>query len=219
MPYRIRFVKICLIAVAAGACSGYPQTPSPVVPVQTTQAPAPLSSPTQSANAPNTVPDLAANSIVGQYALTLDIGSSCSVIPEQERVSEYDAAIDSTGDGSYVVTLGGDRFLSGSICTGLGKTSGMSCNQFLASQDVNAVHFTLANDNDDAHGGHIVQRFPSGAWAEIIGEAAGALESTSISASGTATVWYCRTRAGYPFPCSNYTACASNNMQLKFTRK
>jgi hypothetical protein len=209
MPSRTCLVGIALAATAAGACGGYPQSPSPVAPAQTTQATASLPTGSQPAN-----------SIAGQYALTLDVGSGCSVVPEEQRVRYYDAAIDSVGDGSYVVTLAGDKFLNGSICTaGQASSPGVGCNQFFASQDSTGVRFTLDNHNDDTHGGHIVERFSSGAWAEIVGEAAGSPESASISASGTGKVWYCSTSGGYPFPCSNPKSCATNNMQLKFTRK
>ena len=112
------------------------------------------------------------------YTLTLHIGSGCAVVPEAERTRKYTATIDYAGGGRYVVTLSDGTFLTGPICTaGSRHFSGIGCGQFFASEDIDTVQFFLENNNDEAHGGHIVEQLASGTWLEIIGYAGGKLES------------------------------------------
>ena len=188
--------------MAFAACDGHPQAPTTLSPPPATTAPNPGS-----------------NSIVGSYTLTLNIGSGCAVVPETERSRKYTATIEVALGGRYVVTLSNATFLTGPICTaGSRYFSGIGCQQFFASEDIDTLQFFLENNNDEAHGGHIVEQLSSGAWLEIIGGAAGKLDLSSIEASGTSTVWYCRTPSSYPFPCSSFVSCGSTDMRLTFKR-
>jgi hypothetical protein len=158
--------------------------------------------------------------------MTLSVGSQCDVLPETERTRTYSATINSVAQNPYgqdVVTLGGSRFLSGSICsTASGPLAGIGCNQFFASEDVAAgtVSFHFVNNNDEAHGGHIVEQTASATWLEITAEASGAgsLTGRSIEASGMATVWYCPAGLSYPFPCPASRAC-STDLHMALTRR
>jgi hypothetical protein len=155
--------------------------------------------------------------------MTLDIGSGCDVIPTAERTRTYTATIEHNGERN-VVTLSDASFLSGPICTaGSRHFSGMGCQQFFATEDAYAaVQFFLENNNDEAHGGHIVEQLSSGTWVEITGHAAGTLDPldlSSIEASGAGSVWYCPTPSDYPFPCANFTSCRSDDMRLTFRRR
>jgi hypothetical protein len=88
-----------------------------------------------------------------------------------------------------------------------------------ASEDIDTVQFFLENNNDEAHGGHIVEQLASGTWLEIIGYAGGKLDDlSSMEASGTSSVSYCRTPSSYPFPC-NLVSCGSTDLRLTLTRK
>jgi hypothetical protein len=211
MTRPIAFYGIVLGLVACAACGGDPQAPTgPLAPATTPPAVAP----------PQVMPPRTGasdNSLAGSYALTLEIGSGCAALPSAERTRRYTAAIDRSGE-RYVVTLGGATFLTGPICTGGGSHyAGIGCQQFFASQDGDTARFFLENNNDDAHGGHIVEQSPSGAWLEVIGEAGGRLDPSSIEASGVGTVWYCPTRSSYPFPCERYVFCTAD-MRLTLKR-
>ena len=149
--------------------------------------------------------------------MTLELARSCSV-PEEARVRRYSASIAERG-ADLLVTLGSAAFLEGLICTAApGRAAGVGCNQFFASSEGGTAHFALENHNDDAHGSHIVERLPSGTWIEIIGKASGPIgDSSSIRATGKASVWYCPTASGYPFPCSGPTGC-DDGMEITLTR-
>lgn len=204
MTRQIAFYGIVLGIVALVACDGHPQAPTPFVPPQATPPP---TNPSR-------------NPLVGLYTLTLNIGSGCAVLPEAERTRKYTATIDYGGEGRYVVTLSDATFLTGPICTaGSEHFSGIGCQQFFASEDIDTVQFFLENNNDEAHGGHIVEQLSSGTWLEIIGRAGGKLDLSSTEASGTSSVWYCRTPSSYPFPCSSVVSCGSTDMRLTLTRK
>jgi hypothetical protein len=159
----------------------------------------------------------------GTFTLTLQIGSSCSAIPDAERTRVYEARIGQVAnrtDLGHVVTLTGARFLTGPICTSAsGRFSGIGCNQFLASEDINWVGFFLQNNNDEAHGAHIVEQTSSGGWLEITGRADGMFNNpSSIDVTGTAVVWTCATASDYPYPCAESRAC-STDLHLRFNRK
>jgi hypothetical protein len=154
--------------------------------------------------------------IVGQYKLDLSLGTECDVLPEAARHRTYSARIDPAGNAGYVVTLTGGSFLSGPICTA--APSRLGCDQFLASRTGDLLRFDLINENDDGHGGHIVEQIPE-IWMELIGSATGPVQDGTIVATGSASVWYCSTNAGYPFPCSSYGGCESNDLRLTFTRE
>lgn len=203
---------IALAMVALAACAGDPQAPTPL----TTPPVAPLAPPVPHPPAAGGT----GNDLAGSYALTIDIGSGCGVIPAGERIRRYDAVLEGSGDGRYLVTLGDAAFLGGPICSGgSARLSDRGCQQFFAVQSGEKIQFVLANENDDTHGGHIVERLPSGAWMEIIGSAGGRIDASSIQASGRSSVWYCPTSVAYPFPCFGFAGCASTDMQLTLTRR
>jgi hypothetical protein len=157
----------------------------------------------------------------GAFTLTLQIGSSCSAIPDAEKTRVYDASIGQIPNRTelgHVVTLSGSRFLTGSICTSR-LYPGIGCNQFLGSEDIDQVWFHLQND-DDSHGAHIVEQTSSGGWLEISGDADGPFNSvSSIEVAGTANVWFCPISSDDPFPCSQFTFCRSTDLHLSFRRK
>ena len=176
----------------------------------------PLLAPSPTPAPPAPLPS--SNPLVGSYAMTIELARSCSV-PEEAWLRQYAASIAERGP-DLLVTLGAATFLEGPICTaGPGRAAGVRCNQFFASSDSGTAHFALENHNDDAHGSHIVERLPSGTWVEIIGDASGAFTpgSSTITAQGRASVWYCPQAAGYPFPCSNPTGCQAE-MEIRLTR-
>jgi hypothetical protein len=136
-------------------------------------------------------------------------------VREAERTRTYTATLTSRGEDRYVVTLADAVFLTGSICTGY--ASGLGCHQFPASVSDGAVRFVLENNNDDAHGGHIVEQATSG-WLEIIGEATGPAGGSAIEASGIADVWYCPESRAYPFPCRTFRGCQSAALRMTLDR-
>jgi hypothetical protein len=96
---------------------------------------------------------------------------------------------------------------------------GLGCNQFLASEAGSDLTFQLINNNDDAHGGHIVTQTSAGEWLEIIGDATARPEGDSIRAAGTASVWFCGAASAYPFPCAGYVSCDNAGLKMEFTRQ
>ena len=215
MTRQIAFYGIGLGIVALVACGNDPQAPTPL-------GPPPAAPPTTLGPALPTPPPTSPSSsaLVGSYTLTLDIRSGCDVVPEADRTRRYTASIDKNAEGRYVVTLSDAFFLGGPICdAGAGVYSGIGCHQFFASEDNGTVRFFLVNNNDDAHGGHIVEQTPSGTWLEIIGEVGGRVDRSSIEASGPGSVWYCSTSSPYPFPCSSFAGCRPTDMRLTLTRK
>lgn len=195
-------------ALAAAGCDGYepPTTPSPSPSTAPTPAPAPAPGPTPGANA---------SALVGDYAVTLEIGSECSVIPAEARTRKYTARIEGVAGGRNLVTLGGASFLDGLICT---LSSGLGCNQFFATEDAGVVQFMLDNV-DEWHGGYITEWLSSGTWLEVSGRTSGAFDGSAVDASGTGSVWFCPRPSSYPFPCSNYVYCSSASLRMVFTRK
>jgi hypothetical protein len=194
--------------LAVPACSGSPQAPAPV---PQTGGPNPVPTPS---------PSPVNHPFDGTYALTIEIGSSCTAVPESERTRAYTARFDRVGDGSYVVTLSDANFLTGPICDfGSGRFAGIGCHQFFAHEDGPQMQFVLANNNDEAHGGHIVEQTASGTWLEIIGEAVGARNPLSMDAAGRGSVWRCPESRGYPFPCSSFVFCDSAELRLRLTRR
>jgi hypothetical protein len=203
-----RLFPIVLSGVILNACTGHSQAPTPIDQRSSQGAPAPPPAPASS------------DPLVGSYALTLSLGSTCGAVPEGERTQRFTANVQRREDARYVVTLGDGRFLQGAICTGgSAGYAGIGCNQFFASRDIDIASFFLENNNDEAHGGHIVEQLSSGAWLEIIGGASGPLNSATnaIDASGTASVWYCPTSSAYPFPCSRFASCTTD-LGLTFRR-
>jgi hypothetical protein len=198
------YVLICL--TLAGCDSGR-QTPT--APAQAATPP-PAPPPPPGGNATD-------DRLVGRYTLTLDLGSECGAIPDAARVRRYTATIDPDRQLGYVVTLSDASFLAGLICTF--TVTGLGCNQFPASRNGDLVEFDLVNNNDDGHGGHIVEQLSSGTWIEIIGKAAGQLSAQTIEATGSSSVWYCPSPSGYPFPCFSHTGCRSTDTRLTFTRR
>jgi hypothetical protein len=204
-------VLVAAVAVAVAACGGGPQMPAPLPIAGGTPAAPP-------APAPTPVP--ATHPYTGTYAMTLTIGSSCTVVPEAERTRAYTARFDRVSDGSYVVSLSDALFLHGLICElGGGRFAGIGCHQFFAHDEASQMRFVLANNNDEAHGGHIVEQTASGRWLEIIGETAGARDPAFMDAAGETTVWWCGEARSYPFPCFQSSACQSAELRMTFRRK
>src|SRR5262249_4009863 len=79
--------------------------------------------------------------IVGQYALTLRVGSECTALPDMARNRNYTATIDSGSAGSNVVTLSDAVFMRDAICGPPGV-----CNQFFATREGEEVRFLLSSN-------------------------------------------------------------------------
>ena len=111
-------------------------------------------------------------------------------------------------------------FLNGLICTGgSGRFRDVGCNQFVASEDIDTASFFLENNNDEAHGGHIVERLPSGQWLEIIGTAGGPYDLAAARATGSGTAWFCPAALAYPFPCTGFVSCQTTDLRMTLTRR
>ena len=197
---------VSITALAFAGCDDRPYAP-------TSPSPPPTVPPVMAAPEPPP-----AGPLPVRYALTLSVGRDCAVVPEGDRTRRYTATFERGSSANDLVTLSDAPFLSGTICTaGSGRFSNVGCNQFFAAEDRDTVHFSLENNNDEAHGGHIVERLPSGGWWEVIGSASGRRTATAIEASGTASIWYCPTSLGYPFPCFAWTSCRTTELRLTFT--
>jgi hypothetical protein len=205
------------IAIAVLLCGACGERTGPAEPAPPTATQPTIPTPPTPGPVPGPPVNVIEDEVTGDYGLTLDIGSGCGVIPEPERTRSYQASITSPSEASYIVTLTSGTFLGGSICTSHQEKTG--CNQFHAQKANDQIRFELANNNDDAHGGHIVEQFAGGTWIEIIGYAIGRLDGRTIDASGASSVWYCSARMGYPFPCPTYSGCESTDMRLRFTRR
>jgi hypothetical protein len=151
--------------------------------------------------------------MVGQYTLTLGVGSECAVIPAGARNRSYTATIDSSIAGSYVVTLSDAFFLTGEICG-----SGRVCNRFAATREGGVVRVQVHSDdpNDESDTGEIWEMIPPGTWLQVQGGGAGRLEGSSIVASLEGSLWYC---PGPSIPCPSFVACRSNAIGMTFMRK
>jgi hypothetical protein len=204
------FVGLALLFSASAAC----ERSSPTIP--SADLPQPVSPASPTLLLPSAPPTSSRDPFDGHYAMTLDVGAECSALPSNERTRTYSATISSIDEAKYIVTLTEGRFLSGLICD---IARGVGCNQFFASRQGNETKFELVNDNDDGHGGHIVEQLSDGTWIEVIGDAIGQFRGDTIEARGSASVWYCPRPSGYPFPCGSYTGCKSSNMRLAFNRK
>ncbi len=200
---RAGLVMALLFAVTA--CKGT-LPPSPTAP---TPAPTVMGSPT--ANPAPNPPDPSASQdpMVGRYTLNVTLGAGCESLPETARNRTYAASIDAAR-AAYVVTLSDASFLGGSICTA--APSRLGCNQFVASRADDVFQFDLINENDDGHGGHIVEQIPPGTWMEMIGRGTGQIADGTITATGSASVWYCSTVSAYPFPCRAFVGCRSDGV-------
>ncbi len=150
--------------------------------------------------------------------MRLTVGADCGSFPEVARTRNYAASIVADGETGYVVTLGEASFLSGLICTF--NPSHLGCNQFVASRTGDSLRFDLITQNDDSHGGRIVEHIPPGTWFSLQGSATGRLQDGAITAVGTASAWYCPTVTAtpYPFRCLTSSLCHSNDLGLTFTR-
>ena len=207
MPRRIGWSIASLSVITACGSDGPPTAPTRDATSTSTGTPAP----------PNPPPASSTDPIVGRYRLDLSVGGDCNAVPEAARNRTYTADIASSGGANFIVTLSGASFLSGPICTF--APSRLDCNQFLISRSGDLLRFDLINENDDGHGGHIVEAVPAAGWIELIGSASGDMKSDTIAATGSASVWYCPSGAGYPFPCAAYTGCKSEQLRLTFVRQ
>ena len=217
MQPRCRLGGIALLMVVA-ACERTPPT-APSLPLAAPISPLP---------APP-MPDASTDPIVGRYRLDLEVGPGCESVPAAAKSRSYAAVIekrtssigvDSLVGTDYVVTLGEANFLSGLICTF--AASRLGCNQFPATREAGDIlRFDLVNENDDGHGGHIVEQLPPGTWIELIGSARGRMQDPDgmITANGDASIWYCSAASEYPFPCASFVGCRSDDLRLSFTRR
>ena len=204
---------ILAVLALSTACDGSSSAPTRSTP-SPSGSPVPPAVPVPNVNDP----------LDAAYTLTLQIGSSCSAIPDADKTRVYEASIGQMAnrtDLGHVVTLTGAHFLTGPICTSAsGRFAGIGCDQFLASEDISWVGFFLQNNNDQAHGAHIVEQTSSGGWLEISGRAEGVFNSvSSIDASGLVDVWVCPTSSDYPYPCPEYRFCPSTDVHLRLDRK
>lgn len=214
MTRSTAFIAVLLSFCACVACENSPQPPtSPSLP-QSPSAPAPPPPP------PQPPPPADNDQVVGSYTLSIDARSNCSALPQAAVVRNYSATISWRGGSNYLVTLDTGTFLNGLICTwGGGELDGIGCGQFLATRNGDAFQFDLVNNNDNAHGGHIVEQLEDGTWIELIGTSTGHLRETTIEARGSGSIWYCPTSRGYPFPCWEFVSCKPDDLKLTFTRK
>src|SRR5262245_24066895 len=115
-----------LSVLALTACHNGSRVPTqPTTPSPSQPAPPQGGSPTPQVPVPH--PN---DPLDGAFTLTLEIGSSCSALPEVERTRVYDAGIGQIPDRTdlgHVVTLSGAHFLTGPICTYVDL--GLDCNQ------------------------------------------------------------------------------------------
>ncbi len=200
-----------LVTMACGGSSdlALPMGPTPSIPSGTVSPPPGPTGPVSSTHP-----------LSGVYDLTLTLGDDCTAVPEVERTRRYTASIAYTTGGRYVVTLSSGRFLSGPICTGgSGVFAGLGCDQFIASEDIDMANFFLENNNDEAHGGHIVEQLASGTWIEVIGNATGPYDLRSARAAGSGVAWYCPRAASYPFPCQGSQSCQTSDLRLSLVRR
>jgi hypothetical protein len=152
--------------------------------------------------------------------VSVDLGSlgpECARVPDSAKHRTYAAAIASQPDGSEVVSLSAAIFLGGPICTA--ASSGLSCNQFPAASAGNSIRFTLVNDDDEGHGGHVVERIPGTGWIEVTGDATSPTSSDPIAATGQGSLWFCSQDLAYPFPCGNSVGCAVNDLRMTLARR
>jgi len=207
-------VILLALAGAAGCGAPTPSAPTPSAPPSSsTNQPSPSPSPP-----PGPSPD--AGRIAGTYALDLtmdQLSPECQRVPDAVRHLAYTAAIQSTSDANYTVTLTGGEFLTGPICTFV--PTHLGCNQFSATDSADAVRFDLVNNNDDGHGGHLVAQVPEAGWFELIGNTTGAMNNGTISSKGSGTLWYCAASLAYPFPCPWFVGCAVGDLRMTFVRQ
>ena len=214
MRRRVPLLVLVLLANATTGCGTQPSAPSPA------PTPAPTATP---ANPPPAPPPANPNGgqLEGTYALELSIDNlsgECKGVPDTVKHLAYSAAIQSTGEATYTVTLSGGTFLSGAICDFV--PSHLGCNQFSATGSGDGVRFDLVNDNDDGHGGHIVAQLPQAGWFELIGSTSGVMSNGTISSNGNGSLWYCATAGlGYPFPCPSYSGCKVGDLRMNFVRQ
>lgn len=210
MAFRTALALVAVGLTVSVACDSARPTPAPAPSPVAVPPPPPAPEPP-----PVTSPD-PNDRLPGKYSLTLDLGNDCRSLLGEASLRRYTATIAPRQGGGYVVTLEDAVFLGGAIC---GWDSMLGCHQFSASRDGDQIQLGLINNNDDAHGGHIVERTAAGTWLEIIGAARGTFDGTAIEAAGSNSVWYCSSNQGYPFPCHAYTSCGSDDMTLRFARR
>jgi len=152
-------------------------------------------------------PTSSTDPIIGQYALTLRVGSECAAIPDVARNRNYTATIDAGSTGSYVVTLSDAVFLRDDYYCG------STCNKFLASRDGDSVRFDTYS-KDDFSG--FWEAIPPGMWLQVQANGVGRFDGSTIVASLAGPLWYC---PGQSISCSGFVSCSSNDMRFTFTRR
>src|SRR5262245_36116843 len=105
-------VLVCLLSSCGGELPVTVAGPSPAPATSQPLAQAQLPEPSPPPPPPTSTEGL----LVGTYAMTLEIGRSCSVLPDADRIRSYSSSIDVRGT-EHQVSLGSATFLSGPICT------------------------------------------------------------------------------------------------------
>jgi hypothetical protein len=168
-----------------------------------------------------TRPTLSTDPIVGLFTLTVRAESECAVIPVAARNRTYTAAIRSTTDSNYIVTLSDAAFLRGGICPAAGSP-GLGCEQFRASREGDLLRFRLVEEFPDDEfagvGGTIVEVIPPDNWLAVGGTGVGRVDGTAIEASLDGYLWYCTSVRADPLFCRASARCDSN-LRLTFVRK
>jgi hypothetical protein len=209
MRRQIAASVIPVIMAVAGCDKSVTPGPSPLptpVAVNTPPPPSPLPP--------------AADPSAERYELELSLdklGPRCEGVPEAIRHRTYTATLTPTGESTYTVSLSGGTFLIGLICSL--APSHLGCNEFLASRTGNVLDVNLINENDDGHGGHIVEYVPGAGWIELIGTLKGVADNGTMTAQGSGRLWYCRSSGGYPFPCPSFVGCDVGEMRMTFVSR
>jgi hypothetical protein len=159
----------------------------------------------------------------GIDTLTLQIGSSCSAIPDAEKTRVYEASIGQIAnrkDLGDVVTLTGAHFLTGPICTlASGRFASIGCSQFFASEDLDWVGFFLQNNNDPSarrayRRTDVVRRL-----ARDHRPCTRVRSTTRRRSTQAAWLTFGCARPRQINPCPEYRVCPSTDLHLRLDRK
>lgn len=211
MCHRTPVAGLSVVLVCLGimsACGDAPTRPAPIAPARIDPGPV----------APGPVgPDLK-----GSYALTMELGDTCSGLPAAARTRTYSATIeDYQRQGSiadYLVTLSGATFAAG--CGNNGFGPGIACHQFFGTKWFGGLTFYML-DPEYGDGGQIKERFPDGSQLFVASHQTPArLEGSAIDASGKADIYYCAVADEMTGRCSSpVTYCETNEFRLRFDRR
>ncbi len=211
MFHRTPVAGLSVILVCLGimsACGDAPTSPAQIAPARIDPgpvAPAPVG------------PD-----IKGSYALTMELGDTCSGLPAAARTRTYSATIeDYQTPGSvaaYLVTLSGATFAAG--CGNNRLAPGIGCHQFFGTKRFDGLTFYML-PLEYGYGGQISERFPDGSQLLVESyQTPARLEGSTIDTSGKADIYYCAVADEMPRRCgSPVTHCEINEFRLRFDRR